>query len=293
MREGKKYFFILADIFINHLPLSFVNFILDYVIGSIWDARDFLLEKHARLMPPLRLRRKSSGNLSINAFKKYGEQHILYLKNLCGLKKNAKVLDVGCGCGAIALPLTAYLNQNGSYEGFDIINKSINWCKKNISTRYPNFNFQVIDLYNGKYSPKGKSEASKFKFPYKDNAFDVVFLFSVFTHMLPEDIENYLSEISRVLKRNGKCLITYFLINEVSLALMNKEDFKYIFKKYRTNNNRKNNKTYEDTIAYEESYIRKLYNKNVLKIEQIRYGSWSRRKNILSFQDFVMASKIT
>lgn len=291
MREGKKYFFILADIFISYLPLSFVDFILDHIIGSIWDTADFMLVKNARSIPPLRLRRRSSGNLGINAFVRYGKQHILYLKKLCGLKKNAKVLDVGCGCGALALPLTKYLSQNGFYEGFDIIKGSIDWCKKNISSRYPNFNFQVVDIYNGKYFPKGKKEASTFKFPYEDHAFDTVFLFSVFTHMLPKDMENYLHEISRVLKRDGQCLITYFLINETSLELMNKEDFRYIFKNHRTNRLLKNNGTYEDSTAYEENYLRKLYARNGLKIKKIYYGSWSRRKEYLSFQDFVIATK--
>ena len=53
-------------------------------------------------------------------------------------------------------------------------------------------------------------------FPCADNSFDLVFLTSVFTHMFAGDVENYLSEISRVLKPGGKCLITWFLLDEVS-----------------------------------------------------------------------------
>ena len=45
---------------------------------------------------------------------------------------------------------------------------------------------------------------------------------SVFTHMRRREVANYLSEISRVLKPNGKCYITYFLINEETLGCLDK-----------------------------------------------------------------------
>ena len=41
---------------------------------------------------------------------------------------------------------------------------------------------------------------------------DVAFLTSVFTHMLPEDVEHYLDELARVLKPGGRTLITWFLL---------------------------------------------------------------------------------
>jgi len=42
--------------------------------------------------------------------------------------------------------------------------------------------------------------------------FDIVYLVSVFTHMIPPSIENYTKQISRVLKKNGKCLTSMFLL---------------------------------------------------------------------------------
>jgi len=38
--------------------------------------------------------------------------------------------------------------------------------------------------------------------------------------MLPPDMENYLREITRVLKPGGRCLITNFLLNAASLKLI-------------------------------------------------------------------------
>jgi len=119
----------------------------------------------------------------------------------------------------MAIPLTKYLSE-GSYEGIDIIPYHINWCKKNIMSRYPNFRFQMADVFNKLYNPKGKYKPSEYEFPYQDEDFDFVFLTSVFTHMLPKDMENYFSQIARVLRKKGRCLITFFLLNKESLRLI-------------------------------------------------------------------------
>lgn len=120
--------------------------------------------------------------------------------------------------------------MGGYFEGFDIAVKGIEWCQKNITPKYPNFRFQVADLYNKLYHPKGKYPDTEYKFPYADNSFDFIYLTSVFTHMLPGGVENYLSEISRVLKPGGKCLITYFLLNEISEQLLQENKAVFSFK---------------------------------------------------------------
>jgi hypothetical protein len=45
-------------------------------------------------------------------------------------------------------------------------------------------------------------------------------------------------------------------------------------------------------VAFEENYIRTLYGKYGLRImEPIHYGSWCGRRNFLSYQDIIVASK--
>ena len=53
---------------------------------------------------------------------------------------------------------------------------------------------------------------------------------SVFTHMIPVEMENYLSEVSRVLKKKGKCLITYLLLNCESSDLIEQRRSKLDFR---------------------------------------------------------------
>ena len=199
---------------------------------------------------------------------------------------------MGSGIGRMAVPLTEYLSSVGSYEGMDIVAEGINWCKKKITPRYPNFQFHLADIYNKRYNPEGKYQSSDYRFPYQDNSFDFIFLTSVFTHMLAMDMENYLSEISRVLKKDGTCFITFFLLNQESTSRIEKKQSKFDFK-YQDENCRLEVKNLpESAIAYEERFVRNLYEKYGLEIhEPIEYGSWCGREEFLSFQDAIVARK--
>jgi SAM-dependent methyltransferase len=153
-------------------------------------------------------------------FNQVGEEYLRYFVELGGLRPHERVLDVGCGIGRMAVPLTRYLDNRGSYEGIDVFPKGIAWCQENITPRYPNFRFRVADIKNKEYNPGGRFAASEYEFPYAEASFDFVLLTSVFTHLLPDEVENYLSEIERVLAPGGRCFASFFLLNEESLELL-------------------------------------------------------------------------
>ena len=226
-------------------------------------------------------------------YEKIGNEFLKYFIEIGGLKKTDRILDVGSGIGRMAVPVAGYLSKDGSYEGLDIIDYGINWCTKKITPKYPNCRFQRADIFNKTYHSKGKQNAADYTFPFGNNAFDFILLTSVFTHMLPAEIENYLSEISRVLKPGSKCFITYFLLNSESLNLIEKKESRFEFKYDYEGCRVEDKKVPEVAIAYDENYVRNLYEKNGLKIDEpVHYGSWSGRTDFLSFQDIVVASKI-
>jgi SAM-dependent methyltransferase len=225
-------------------------------------------------------------------FNQVGEEYLRYFVELGGLRPNERVLDVGCGIGRMAVPLTRYLDNRGSYEGLDVFPKGIAWCQENITPRYPNFRFRVADIKNKEYNPGGRFAASEYEFPYAEASFDFVLLTSVFTHLLPDEVENYLSEIERVLAPGGRCFASFFLLNEESLGLIRSGsstiDFRHDFGGYRI----KDVQTPEAAIAFLEDYIRSLYAERKLDIaEPIHYGSWPGRRAFLSYQDIVVAVK--
>ena len=225
-------------------------------------------------------------------FKIIGEEFRQYFIEIGGLRTTDRILDVGCGIGRMAVPLTEYLSKEGSYEGIDIVANGIDWCIEKITPRYPNFRFQLADLFNKEYNPNGKNKSSDYKFPFEGISFDFIFLTSVFTHMLPVDMENYLSEISRVLKQGGKCFITFFLLNQESLSLIEQKkstmDFKFNYGDYGV----ERTDVPEAVVSYDENFVRNLYKKFGFKIsEPIHYGSWCGREKFLSYQDIVVAIK--
>jgi len=220
-----------------------------------------------------------------------GEAVFDQLVGFGGLKPEDRVLDAGCGIGRVARHLVDYLT--GSYEGFDIVPPAVEWCQDEITPRHPNFRFQVAkaNIRNGKYNPNGAVSAAQYRWPYEDTSFDFVFLASVFTHLLPSDVENYVQQAARVLKPGGRLLATYFLLNKESVKLMEHEGSRFNFKKRiapgcrTTRPNRP-----EAAIAYAERRVRDLYAESGLTLLGVRYGGWCRPRADYH-QDIVVAIK--
>ena len=204
-----------------------------------------------------------------------------------GLTPDMDVLDAGCGQGRMARPLIGFL-EGGSYTGFDIVKKGIDWCVREYAD-VPNFKFIHADVYNLRYNKGGKTPAKDYRFPFEDNSFDRVFLTSVFTHMYAEDIENYLSEIARVLRPEGKALITWFLLDDISRGAEKPIiHFDYDVDKVSKTTTRENP---EAAIAFDMDYAKSLYKKFGLKFETHERGYWSRIETKFDYQDLVIASK--
>ena len=270
----------------RYIPKSVRKTIRNVLFFPI-DIIDAVLGRRDELTPP-----KSMIFIEDGDFKSIGKAFLKNFVEIGYLKKTDSVLDVGCGIGRMAVPLTNYLSNDSRYEGFDIVPEGIEWCNKEITSRYPNFHFQVADIYNEEYNPKGIHKSSNYSFPYDDASFDFLFLTSVFTHMLATDVENYMSEISRVTKKGKRVLITFFLLNSESLNLSNaklsKLDFKYQLDGCKTIDQ----DIPEKAIAYDEETIRHLLKKNDLELDgSIHYGSWCGRENYLGYQDIVVAVK--
>jgi ubiquinone/menaquinone biosynthesis C-methylase UbiE len=228
----------------------------------------------------------------VDDFLEVGNEFLGYFKSICNLKPDESLLDVGCGIGRMAIPLTTYMGGTARYEGFDIVKSGIYWCTENITPEHTNFQFHHSNILNKAYNPGGRLPAAEYRFPFEDGSFDFVFLTSVFTHMLPVDMEHYFREIARVLKEGGRCLITFFLLNPESLKLIESgkstQAFTYGFGLYKAV--QKNNP--EAAIAYEEAYIHECHKKNGLNIQAVHYGSWCGRGEYLSYQDIIIAQKL-
>lgn len=226
-------------------------------------------------------------------FVQLGDYMVQRFVEYAGFGRDERVLDVGSGVGRVALALTKYLDPQASYDGFDVDAASINWCQENVTPRYPQFRFHVADVYHAHYNPEGTQSAVEYRFPFPDNTFSFVFLASVFTHLLPDTMENYVREISRVLEPGGRCLVTILLLNDVSLADIDRGASPRRFAFHRGNYRIDKEEQPELAVAYDEAYVRRVFPESGLTIvEPIHYEGWSKRKITgEGHQDMIVATK--
>jgi SAM-dependent methyltransferase len=250
------------------------------------DLLDFFKYGSGHLAPPRGLNYSGAGD-----YIRIGNEFLTIFKETGSVRPQDTILDIGCGIGRMAVPFTRYLTAEATYNGFDIVPEGIAWCTKNITRRFPNFKFQLSDIYNKSYNPDGKILAKDYSFPFDNLSFDFIFATSVFTHLLPEDTANYLREASRVLKKGKTGLFTFFLLNKESRECI--RDGKSFFK-FRLDDQPFSLVTEdmpENAIAYDETWLKGLLHTTGLHIKSIHYGSWCGREKHLSFQDIVVVTK--
>ena len=268
--------------FLLLLPKSW-KFRIKSLLFAPFDLFDHLRGKHKQLTP-----RRSLLFVGRGDFVRIGKDFLDIFKAEAGLVPSDDVLDVGSGVGRMAIPLIGYLENR--YEGFDIVPEGVNWCQKTISSRHPNFQFLLADVHSKTYNPTGKVSANAYVFPYEQHSFSFVFATSVLTHLLPDAVDNYLRQIARVLKPDGRCLLTFFLLNNRSREnLKNGQaqvDFKIDHGMYRV----VDRDMPENAVAYDEGFVEDLLDSHGLCCTSVSYGAWSGSSDYLSFQDVVIAT---
>ena len=148
-----------------------------------------------------------------------GDAWLLRCVTLGGLVPDARVLELGCGYGRAARPLTDFLSADGHYLGFDLDEAAIGWCTERYAA-YPNFAFQHADLANPLYRPSGTEQASEYLFPSDDGNVELVLAASVLTHLVTAELARYLRETARVLAPGGRALLALFLLDLGSRAAL-------------------------------------------------------------------------
>lgn len=122
-------------------------------------------------------------------YEEVGRLEFSVLRQL-GLSPEHSLVDVGCGSGRLAAALQPYLT--GRYWGIDILDTALDYAR----WRCPRDNFEF-------------SRVTTPAIPVPENRADFVVFFSVFTHLLDEDIFKYLREARRVAKPTTKIVCSF------------------------------------------------------------------------------------
>lgn len=246
-------------------------------------------------LPPLRLH--YDGPPGYDVFRRNGEEAFAFYRNECGLTPELAMLDIGSGIGRKTLPLIGYLAGRGRYAGVDVDPRGVRWCARNVSRRDRRFTFSRLDVYNSYYNPQGALRPESVVLPFPDHEFDLVALWSVFTHLYPSAIEHYLAEAARVLKRGGRLCASYFLTTEPEAMRSGTTAVGKLFELPASGCWTNNPEVPEHLIAVSERWLRATCEQSGLAIEEpIRRGSWSGHAvpavyDNLNFQDIVIARR--
>jgi SAM-dependent methyltransferase len=249
------------------------------------DLRLFITGKSDPDLPPLRLR-----DVGLGDFRVIG-QHLFNLTVTYGvINADSRLVDVGCGAGRLALPLSRYIVK-GKYEGFDVSAGAIRWCRRNITPRHPNFRFTFVALKNPHYSSRGGT-AAQFEFPYADSCFDCVVAYSVFTHLDFNEIANYVRQTYRVLAPGGRFVALFFLMNaasEQAQKMMPPHIQQFPHENGPVRLADKSNPAF--AVAVSEQAIVGLLREAGFREIIVKQGSWYGAQNSPTFQDLVVSTK--
>jgi SAM-dependent methyltransferase len=257
----------------------------EFARGSLVDAAEWAAGRRRPLTPPRRLWHLiGSGRMDFRGSGDLLREWLIAQ----GMTPDDHVLDVGCGLGRLAVALTGYLSPRGAYDGFDIMPPVIGWCRRAFAG-YPNFRFQLVDVKSRRYRKGGAAQASGFVFPYAEASFDLVFLGSVFTHLMPDDMRNYLAEVARVMKPGGRCVISYYLISPERRAEIERGGGALSFRHAGEGYWAEDAALPEAAIAYDDGEIAALFEANGLQIVARYDGQWASAP--IHSQDVLVAAK--
>ena len=122
-----------------------------------------------------------------------------------------KLLDMGCGCKFTQ----AILDRNlpiGQYVGIDVYAEMIDFLQSNVND--PRFSFYHMNTHNDMYNQEGEPLTAETKLPIGDEKFDLICLFSVFTHLAPHDYVAMLKMLRAYVKPEGRLFYTVFVNEE-------------------------------------------------------------------------------
>lgn len=136
----------------------------------------------------------------------------LELLDLIGVRKpiaGARILDLGCGV-KIAQALVERGSPQGLYVGLDVYREMVEFMQSALS-HDPRYRFEVVDFHNEKYNQTGVRMDEFDGLPIGPLEFDILTMFSVVTHMVPEDTRDALTILRKYAAPDAVLIFSAFV----------------------------------------------------------------------------------
>jgi len=154
------------------------------------------------------------------AFVRLAVRDVRVLQRRAGLRRRSRLLDWGCGAGRLAIGVKHHLGHVADFHGVDVQPELLTWAADHLSDAHTRFT--LVDQHNARYNPDGRPT---YDIPAEDGSVDVFHAYSVFSHMLTDDVAGYSATIARILAPEGRAMVTAFVEDDVPDCVENPEDY--------------------------------------------------------------------
>ena len=178
-------------------------------------------------LPPAHMRQCTAEFRDDAYFVESAEREVRKLVEHCGLNSESRILEIGCGSGRLPVGLISTHQSIERYVGLDVDVEAVRWCERWIAPEHATFQFVHIDVYNERYNPTGATCLDdRFRFDVADQSCDIIYLYSVFTHMEIDDVRVYMREFKRIMAPKGKAFLTAYLEENVPYVTVNPPEYR-------------------------------------------------------------------
>ena len=151
-----------------------------------------------RPIPPMRMRVRTAARWAgkfVESGRRCADALEAALKETTGkrIEDFQSILDFGCGCGRTIMQWD--LPALTRLTGCDVDADAIAWLR----SAYPPGNYPNLAFEQTRFDPP---------LPFADEAFDLIYSVSIFSHLSGDDSETWLKELARVTRPLGVALLT-------------------------------------------------------------------------------------
>lgn len=216
---------IAKDSFLQRLTVRHMTSKIRNYFTRRSDYRDHELHQ-GLVLPPRHLRTQMSGIAfaSNDFFLQSAEVEASRLVETLAYTKGSFVVDIGSGLGRLALGMLCEVGH-AKYLGLEANREFVAWCQRHISRYHPSYRFVHIDVVNELYNPGGTIDGDRIELPVETRSADVVYLWGLFTNLEPDQARIYISEISRIVRNEGRIFLTAFVEDDPADVVVNPTNY--------------------------------------------------------------------
>jgi SAM-dependent methyltransferase len=127
---------------------------------------------------------------------------------------SSDILDIGCGVRFTQTIVNRRIPIR-SYTGVEVHRPIVDFLKETVEPFDPRFRFIHWDVYNAMFNPGPSPRLESIVESPAAGSFDVIWLFSVFTHLDERDARAMLRLLRRSIRPDGSLLFTAFIDPEL------------------------------------------------------------------------------